>query len=131
MKVTPDELQKMLSNELVKYVDEISEITKKATDKVSKESLKILKENAPVSDRKNKGKYKKALSVTTQYEGKRNKRVVLYAKKPYYRLTHLLENGHATRNGRRTKKVPHFQKAEEYADKTLTEEVIKGIEKIN
>lgn len=130
MKVTPEELANMLSNELVKYVDEISDITKKATEKVSKDALKILKENAPVSKRKSKGRYKKSLSVKTQYEGKREKRVVLYSKSPHYRLTHLLEKGHATK-GKRFDGKPHFKQAEEYADNTLTEEIIKGIEKLN
>ena len=37
----------------------------------------------------------------------------------YYRLTHLLEYGHATRNGGRTKSQPHIIWVEEEASESL------------
>jgi hypothetical protein len=41
---------------------------------------------------------------------------------PEYRLTHLLENGHVTRDGtKRTKKIKHISKGREAAEKVLEE----------
>ncbi len=51
------------------------------------------------------------------------------SKRPEYRLTHLLEDGHAKRDGGRTKAMPHIQKHEQDAVQEFerrVEEVIKG-----
>ena len=45
---------------------------------------------------------------------------------PTYRLTHLLEYGHATRNGGRTRAFPHIKNVESWC-KT---EFVKGVEEI-
>lgn len=45
---------------------------------------------------------------------------------PTYRLTHLLEFGHATRNGKRTSTFPHIKDVEEWCVKTYLE----GVERI-
>ena len=45
-----------------------------------------------------------------------------------YRLTHLLENGHATRNGGRTRAFPHFAKGQEWLDKDAEEILRKKLE---
>lgn len=46
-----------------------------------------------------------------------------------YQLTHLLEKGHATRSGGRTRAVVHIATAEETAIKELTEKIEKRIGK--
>lgn len=45
-----------------------------------------------------------------------------------YQLTHLLEYGHATRNGGRTKSFPHIAPVEEFVEKEFTDRVKKTIE---
>lgn len=45
-----------------------------------------------------------------------------HVEEPEYRLTHLLENGHVTRDGtKRTKKIKHISKGREIAEKVLEE----------
>ena len=52
--------------------------------------------------------------------------VTVYNKK-HYRLTHLLEKGHALRQGGRTRAFEHIAPAEQNAEKTFMEKVRKGI----
>lgn len=55
---------------------------------------------------------------------------VVYSKPPYYRLAHLLEKGHALRQGGRTKARPHIRPAEEKAEKLLMDALQKEISRI-
>lgn len=49
--------------------------------------------------------------------------------KTHYRLVHLLEYGHATRNGKRTRAFAHVKPVEDKCDKELLDNVKKIIEK--
>lgn len=51
---------------------------------------------------------------------------IIYNKK-YFRLTHILEFGHATRNGGRTKAIPHIRKTEDKYREKFTEELERKI----
>lgn len=53
---------------------------------------------------------------------------VIYSQAPYYRLTHLLEKGHALRNGGRSREFPHWKPAEEAAIEYFEENVIRRIQ---
>lgn len=53
--------------------------------------------------------------------------VTIYNKK-YYRLTHLLEKGHAKVNGGRTTAYPHIAPTQDIMDKLSVEEIKKTIE---
>ena len=55
-----------------------------------------------------------------------SKAVVVHSKKQY-RLTHLLEFGHAKRGGGRTKAQPHIAPAEKAGFDLLLSEVEKGV----
>lgn len=118
-----NDLAKTIANELSKFSNEVVEKVDKSSAKVGKRALKALRERAP----KKSGNYAKAWRMTTEIEfGQPNKRI-LYVKAPYSRLTHLLEHGHALRNGGRVKAFPHIRITEEEVIEEFIREVKEAI----
>ena len=60
IRINVNEFSKAVKSQLKIYSDEVIDRQKKAVDDVTKEALKILKDNAPVQENgKRSGKYKK------------------------------------------------------------------------
>ncbi|WP_438844741.1 MULTISPECIES: HK97 gp10 family phage protein [unclassified Enterococcus] len=117
------ELSKEIAKTVKNYTKEVEIATGEATEVVAKETLQELKQTSP----KRSGKYaknwrKKKQSVTQQ---------IIYQNDPTYRLTHLLENGHALKRGGRSignvSAIPHIEKAEEKAIISLEKELIRRL----
>ena len=120
-----DNLEKVLSEELTMYCDDITKGIKKASDDTMKDLVKNTKKDA----NKRTGKYAKSIASKRTRETKRSRVNTWYVKDPEYRKSHLLEKGHATRNGGRTKAFNFISKNEEIAVKEYekkVEEVIKN-----
>lgn len=111
--------------ELRQYSDELNEEIKADTLKVAKETVKQLKETSP----KKTGAYAKSWSQKESVKGTHVSKRVVY-NKDHYQLTHLLEKGHAKKNGGRVQAYPHIRPAEEKAIKNLEEEIVKSIKKV-
>lgn len=103
-----------LSTEIVRqisgYCDYSSDVVDAAGQEVSEDMVKELEATSPELS----GKYKKAWTYTRtgfcSYK--------IHVKKPHYRLTHLLEKGHALRGGGRSKAIVHIAPVErEYVTK--------------
>lgn len=108
-----------ISKELSLYTVAVAEKVKAAADETAKELLNNTRAAAP----KRKGKYKKAMAVKTTRDGQFQKTNTWYVKAPYYRLAHLLEKGHAKRNGGRTRSFPHIEQNAEAAKQKFSERV--------
>lgn len=104
------------------YVESVTEGLEKGKEDSAKMGVKILKQTSPVG-RRSKKKYKdgwRAKKVGTAW-------VVHNATN--YQLTHLLEKGHALRQGGRTRAFPHIAPVEEriiVEYQKAAEDVIKG-----
>lgn len=103
------------SNVVKEYLRAYENLTAQALTtvipQVAKESAKQLRS---VSPRGATGKY--ARNWTYKVEtGRIHNGAVVYGNKPTYRLAHLLEHGHASRNGKRVNAIPHIKDVEEWA----------------
>lgn len=91
------EIQGVLDN----YNSQIIKGVKKETKRAMKDLVTNTKADAPVGKRKQH--YKDSITSKKVMENSDGLIMRWYVKGSDYRLTHLLENGHATRNGGRTK----------------------------
>ena len=117
-----DELAKAIAHEVESYTKEVDDVMKDEIDKLSNELVRDLKNDPIIPERT--GKYKKGFRVKKTAEGTGYKKNTIYNTK--YRLTHLLERGHETRNGGRTKAYPHWEHAQEKAE-TLDERIARRL----
>ncbi len=114
------DIAKIIGKELNEYSNEVREVLNESGRKASKESLKVAKANAP----KRSGNYAKSLKVKKELGLMGNVKYIVHSK-DHYRLTHLLEHGHATTNGGRVEGTPHLSIAEKVGVE-LFEKEIKG-----
>ena len=115
-KVSIDEMGNAIAKEFEEYVEMTTQEVKSICKEVAEDCKAKIQEEAPVDT----GRYKKSWDVT---ETERKRMGVTYTvhSKTQYRLTHLLEFGHAKRGGGRTKAQPHISKGEDLAIKELKE----------
>lgn len=108
MSITIDKLASEVMKELVAYSDEKFDEVKEIVEDEAAALTKNLKNNSP----KDTGKYAKSWKSSKRFENSSEIRVIVHDKE--YRLTHLLEKGHAKRGGGRVKAIPHIAPAEEH-----------------
>lgn len=111
------------------YKGAIDVDVQKIAERVGKETAKKVRDNASSAGFGGTGKYVRSITSSTAkghgagYSGR-----VVYAKAPGYRLTHLLEHGHATVNGGRTRAFPHWESAEREGVAEFEKELREAIE---
>ena len=113
-----DQMAHVIMEGLQEYADLAAEDMKAAIKKAGNSAKKDIQSNAPEKT----GAYKKSWAVKTVRENANAMEVVVYSRNRY-QLAHLLEFGHALRQGGRTRAFPHIAPAEERAAEMLVREV--------
>lgn len=112
--------------QLDSYSESITTDVKKAVDIVAKEVNEEIKKHVTFNEPT--GKYVKNFRIKSVYDGKYNKGKTWYVTGAQYRLTHLLEKGHALSKGGRARAFPHIIYGEELAKKRMEELSRRAIE---
>lgn len=120
--ISVDQLANEIAKGLAEYTKDIIEGIDEASEKISKNAVKKLKQDSP----KNTKKYSKGWAVKTEKKyGETNSHIIYNKNKPG--LTHLLEHGHAKRGGGRVEGKPHIRPVEEQVINEFTAEVEKVV----
>ena len=120
-----DQLAAEIAKGRAEYSQDVVEKVNVSSEEVGKAAVKQLKQTSP--KRPGSGKYAKSWTMKTEPEvGQPHKRIV-HVKAPHYRLTHLLEHGHAKKGGGRVEGKPHIRPAEEMVIREFMSEVEEAI----
>lgn len=115
-------LQKEVDKILTQYEAEVREALKEVVPAVAKEAAKKLRKESP----KKTGEYAKGWTAKVE-TGRVTSSAVVYGKKGTYPLAHLLEHGHAKRNGGRVAPIAHIKPVEEWTIQELQDRVKEAI----
>lgn len=128
MKTSIDRLSDSIALVLEDCARQANKASDETLDQISKEALKVVKDNAPVSE--HGGVYMKGLKRKKTKDSRDELQYTLYASGKESSLSHLLENGHLTRNGTSTVPAkPHFAKGRDFAAKEIEAAFIKNYRK--
>lgn len=116
------DLRAEINNILKNYNEECFEEVETEAENIGKNAVSTLKGTLNTYKIRT-GEYNKSWTMTRE-SGALSFEKIVHNKK-HYRLTHLLENGHATSNGGRTRAFPHIAPVQEKANQELLKLVTK------
>lgn len=122
--IKADELAEAIGKELNAYFDEVSKDVKSAVQSTAQECVSEIRRLSP----KRTKRYSRSWGTSEVVNRRGTIKIIVHNKK-YYRLTHLLENGHAKKNGGRVEAIPHIAPAEKNAEINLLKKVEVAIKK--
>lgn len=122
-KVTVDEMLEAVQGVLGEYAEEVTEGVNRAAVSSALSARDELRKTSP----KKTGAYARNWAVTTTENPRNGVYTATVHNKKHYRLTHLLEYGHAFVNGGRARAFPHIKPAEQNAVRQFTQKVEEAI----
>ncbi len=121
-RIRPNQLAEAVMKELDDYKDLATDKMKKAVKNAGKTVKEQINATAPVLT----GRYGSSWTSRTTAESSSDIEVTVYSPKRYM-LAHLLEHGHAKRNGGRVRAIPHIAPAEEIGEQQLESDITKAL----
>lgn len=119
-----------LSSSVIGILSEFENVTERIVDhavrQAAVETAKEVRDNAKTQFLDGTGEYAKSWSQKERKDSRIYRRVV-YAKAPYYRLTHLLEKGHAKVDGGFVEGRPHIAPAADHATTRVVKLIKEGL----
>ena len=130
VKVKPEQLDAAIREQLETYSEEVRQNLNKNLKEVAEKTAETLKKGGTYKERT--GKYTPDWSVTARkaVSAVKGEQYSVHNRK-HYQLTHLLEKGHVTRNGRRTRAFEHILPAEQAAEELAVTAVEKAVRSAN
>lgn len=119
--ISLDQLSEAINKELTLYSNHVIEGVKKEAKKSMGQLVKKTKETAPVGKRRKH--YRDSIRSKKLSENSRSVTYLWYVAGSDYRLSHLLENGHALRNGGRVEGSHFIERASDSILKEYTQAV--------
>lgn len=122
--IPPEQIGRAISQVLLEWADNEEKEFVKAIDEAADACNETVKGLAPVSKRRRAGTYRNSFTVERGWQERHYYTAEWHAEAPEYRLTHLLENGHLTRDGTtRTRAVKHIKHGRQRAEQVLNEQM--------
>ena len=115
-----------LTAEVMQGLSEYAELTDKAMKKAVRKTATVVKNEISANAPEKTGRYKKSWKAKKVRENSHTLDMTVHSK-DRYQLTHLLEKGHALRNGGRARAFPHIAPAEEHGAEMLEELIRKEL----
>lgn len=113
------DLSKQITEAMQQYSGIVSDTVEQIMKDVGKEAGQRVKDASP----KDTGAYKRGWKVVAE---RQNGTISVTVHNKKYRLTHLLEDGHMTRNGKsRVAAQPHIRQVEEWAEQQVLSRIAK------
>lgn len=122
-KVSIDAMADAIMEGLIEYADMATDEMKTAVKKAAKTVKKEIQAGAPVKS----GAYSKSWATKTLKDSAVALEVVVYSKNRY-QLAHLLEHGHAKRNGGRVGGRSHIAPAEQSGIEQLEQDIERALQ---
>lgn len=122
--ISTDQISEVISKELTIYNRNVIDGIKNEAKKSASQLVKDTKATAPVGNRTRH--YRDSIKSKKTEENDRSVTYTWYVNGPDYRLSHLLEDGHAKKNGGRVEGTHFIQNATD----PIIEQFVKAVEEV-
>ena len=107
-----------MASEVMKGLNEYAELADVSMKKAVRKTATAVKNEISANAPKKSGRYRKSWTAKKTKENSHTLEMTVHSK-DRYQIAHLLEHGHAKRNGGRVEGIPHIAPAEEHGEEML------------